>query len=31
LVDGDWLLVQETDPGLGEIIAIDWVQVKDRD
>jgi hypothetical protein len=28
LADGDWLLVQETDPGLGEIIAIDWVQVE---
>ncbi len=28
LTDGDWLLVQETDPGLGEIMAIDWVQVE---
>jgi hypothetical protein len=28
LVPGDWLLVQETDRGLGDIVAIDWAQLK---
>lgn len=28
LVQGDWVLIAETDSGAGDIVIIDWVQVK---
>lgn len=28
LVQGDWVIIQETDAGAGDIVLIDWVQVR---